>query len=391
MTSGLDLVVCGHLRAEVDAISRARGWRGVGVLTVPPRCDRPWECWCDVLAAADAPNVGGARFVAIGGGCLPRPDPTATPNVAATVSARTCFGLLTNESLIDAWVARGCYLVTPGWLHHWRDAVAAWGFDAATARAHFGEFARTLLLLDTGTSADTAADLRDFSAFLGIPAETIRVGLDVLGDRIDRTLSAVRTKREVEDAVAQSAETGMLLDLAGGLLAIGHETDVLDRILDILEVLLPAHRARIVSVQHGCVQHSASRPSSMPQVDLDAFLRSPRVLVSLPEQEGFAVQFRSTEEVVGLLEVTGIATPRFISHYANLVLAMATLCAAAIVHARALAGVIPICSGCKRIRDAAGSWQPVEVYVHRHSEAEFSHGLCSDCSRRLYPELEDLP
>ena len=50
---------------------------------------------------------------------------------------------------------------------------------------------------------------------------------------------------------------------------------------------------------------------------------------------------------------------------------------------RTLSGILSICASCKKIRDAAGTWWPVEVYVRDHSEAEFSHGLCADCARHL--------
>lgn len=46
-----------------------------------------------------------------------------------------------------------------------------------------------------------------------------------------------------------------------------------------------------------------------------------------------------------------------------------------------LSGLLPICAGCKKIRDDEGNWQPVETYVHERSEAEFTHGLCPDCIR----------
>jgi CheY-like chemotaxis protein len=52
-----------------------------------------------------------------------------------------------------------------------------------------------------------------------------------------------------------------------------------------------------------------------------------------------------------------------------------------------LRGLLPICASCKKIRDDQGYWQQVEVYVRDHSEAEFSHCLCPDCARKLYPEL----
>lgn len=51
-----------------------------------------------------------------------------------------------------------------------------------------------------------------------------------------------------------------------------------------------------------------------------------------------------------------------------------------------LRGFLPICSSCKRIRDDQGYWQQIESYICAHSEAEFSHGLCEECMRKLYPE-----
>jgi hypothetical protein len=56
---------------------------------------------------------------------------------------------------------------------------------------------------------------------------------------------------------------------------------------------------------------------------------------------------------------------------------------------RDLSGLIPICAGYKKIRDLDGSWEPLESYVSSHSEAQFSHGLCADCDRSLYPEPPD--
>ena len=54
---------------------------------------------------------------------------------------------------------------------------------------------------------------------------------------------------------------------------------------------------------------------------------------------------------------------------------------------KVLRGIIPICAACKRIRSDTGAWQQVEVYIRDHSEAEFSHGICPECARRLYPEF----
>jgi PAS domain S-box-containing protein len=52
---------------------------------------------------------------------------------------------------------------------------------------------------------------------------------------------------------------------------------------------------------------------------------------------------------------------------------------------KTLRGLLPICSGCKKIRDKKDYWQEVEVYVMDHSDASFTHGLCPDCVEKYYP------
>lgn len=59
----------------------------------------------------------------------------------------------------------------------------------------------------------------------------------------------------------------------------------------------------------------------------------------------------------------------------------------ALSQVKKLSGLLPICSSCKKIRDDKGYWQQIEAYIGEHSEAEFSHSICPECARRLYPEF----
>jgi sigma-B regulation protein RsbU (phosphoserine phosphatase) len=54
---------------------------------------------------------------------------------------------------------------------------------------------------------------------------------------------------------------------------------------------------------------------------------------------------------------------------------------------KTLRGIVPICASCKKIRDDQGYWSQVEVYVRDHTEAQFSHGICPECMKKLYPEF----
>jgi hypothetical protein len=52
---------------------------------------------------------------------------------------------------------------------------------------------------------------------------------------------------------------------------------------------------------------------------------------------------------------------------------------------KTLKGFIPICASCKKIRDDRGFWSQIEAYITRHSDAQFSHGICPECEKILYP------
>ena len=54
---------------------------------------------------------------------------------------------------------------------------------------------------------------------------------------------------------------------------------------------------------------------------------------------------------------------------------------------RQLSGLLPICASCKKVREDSGYWTQIEAYVQDHSEAEFSHGICPECEKKLYPEF----
>lgn len=61
----------------------------------------------------------------------------------------------------------------------------------------------------------------------------------------------------------------------------------------------------------------------------------------------------------------------------------------ALAKVKTLSGLVPICASCKKIRDDKGYWNQIESYIEKHSTAEFSHGICPECARKLYPQLYD--
>ena len=63
----------------------------------------------------------------------------------------------------------------------------------------------------------------------------------------------------------------------------------------------------------------------------------------------------------------------------------------ALAQVKTLSGLLPICAQCKKIRDDHGYWNQVEIYIRDRSEADFTHSICPDCAKKLYPELYGGP
>jgi hypothetical protein len=61
----------------------------------------------------------------------------------------------------------------------------------------------------------------------------------------------------------------------------------------------------------------------------------------------------------------------------------------ALGHIKILKEMLPICANCKKIRNDDGYWQQIETYITENSDTQFSHGICPDCVRKLYPEYSE--
>ena len=64
---------------------------------------------------------------------------------------------------------------------------------------------------------------------------------------------------------------------------------------------------------------------------------------------------------------------------------------AALAHVQRLQGLLPICSYCKKVRNGANYWEQVESYLSAHSDLDFTHSICPQCSEKLMMEVEASP
>lgn len=185
------------------------------------------------------------------------------------------------------------------------------------------------------------------------------------------------SRRRLEEAVKEAVDTGKpdLIGIAKSRLAEKRLDedgldDVEDHLLEALELLEESEevgmgRVLLLEMLSSCCQRTGRPEKALEYlrsaIDLEReFRRNQRELdvVRLRLREAFQ---RSEEQKEKLEE--------------------------ALESIRKLRGLLPICARCKKIRNDEGYWEQIDAYISQHSDTEFSHGLCPDCLRELYPHL----
>lgn len=335
MSASHCILGCHNFHREVDAAIAEEGWADVRTAAFPARCGRPPVSWDELrgLLPADCTQV-----VVLGRACLQGlgEAPAGFPPVRV-LPQQQCFNLVADPCLVNEAIAEGAYLLTPGWLADWRKRIAEMGFTPETAGGFFRDFARKLVLLDTGINPDAGTQLGELALAVGLPAKRIAVGLDhirmllkplILEGRLDR-------ERELRDQAERNhqrelADRISALDLLGQLARAREEADAIAAIKDVFRMLFAPDTVHYLRVEQEVPLNDPDVPGTM--LAALAELRSPWAWT--PSGRGFMLRIGQDDQRLGLIAVDGFAFPEFRERYLNLALAISGVCALAIDNAR---------------------------------------------------------
>lgn len=166
------------------------------------------------------------------------------------------------------------------------------------------------------------------------------------------------------------------------LIRLAHEARVDDKIRVIEPPIAEMKRAIAIRKDNSALLERLNK-------GLKGFVGSPDYQRIYTRWYGKPPQFWTPRRIVmivgPLFAVVSIIAGMYIWRYLS-VLRLNRELQKAVETIKTLQGILPICSSCKKIRDDKGYWNQLEAYISQHSEAEFSHGICPECAKKLYPE-----
>ncbi|MFZ2162557.1 MAG: diguanylate cyclase [Sideroxyarcus sp.] len=336
MTGKLCFFCCRNFHLEVAAAVAAEGWPDVSVAVFPSRCGHPPLGWDELhpLLEKDCTQV-----IILGRACLEGlGNPPADWPPVRLLLQQECFDLIAAPTLVAGAIARDAYLLTPGWLADWRGNLRKLGFDEGNAAEFFHDFARELLLLDTGVIADAPRELDELAGAVGLPATRLSVGIDYPRQLLGRLVTEWRLTEVQQQAhereckyARELADHKSAMDLLGRMTELKEEGDTLAAIEELFQMLFAPQEFLYVRFEEGGMTHAAD--TTPPELS-----KQVRSLTGdwawTDSQTGFLLRIAKSGETLGVVIVDRFLFPEFRESYLNLALSVAGVIGLAIDNAR---------------------------------------------------------
>lgn len=317
------IAVCAHFRREVQQVMAEESGLNVDLVSFPAYCGHPKVYFRQAMKRLTGDLNDGDQLAVVCSACCFEPvTASEQPKGCETLRLDQCFHLVASPTLVDGLIEQGAYLVTPGWLESWKSRIEEWGFDREGARDFFRESSRKIVHLDTNVSGDAGKQLAEFGDFVGLPTETVQVGLERLRGFVIKTSLDWQLKREKQRrlrAEQRVSELSMAVDVMGEVASITAESKPWERIFDLFLALCAPRQVVCVLLDDEGNPNAMSNPDAPVDVQsIRSRMEDSKGVSDSDPGEDFVIPLALDGELLGILSVEGLAFPQFRPHYLNL-------------------------------------------------------------------------
>ncbi|MEI6414773.1 MAG: response regulator, partial [Pseudomonadota bacterium] len=336
MSNLLCVLCCQNFFPEIQAVVQSEGWADVRVMSYPVRCGRPPMSWEELHALLPE---GCSTVAILGRACLKHLDqPPAHWPRTKIFHQEECFHLVAGKTMVAEAISRGAYLITPAWLENWQSHLAAMGFQTDHAGEFFRDFARELVLLDTGILPDAMSRLKELGQVFVLPVQRLAVGLDYTRLLLGQMVAGLRREEEGHRArqrerlqVRKVADLTTAMDLLGRLALLREESEAVAAMEEMFRMLFAPNIFHYVSL----VEEAWQGMNKVPMEWQSMILRLNREWDWTPSGQGFLLRLERSGQPVDVILVDQLAFPQHREQYLELARSLAGVCGLVIENARA--------------------------------------------------------
>ena len=337
-TPSITLAVCTNFLPEAEIIVKRGELENVTLISWDATCQGAPITWDEMATLFNQSNRPTDQLVIIGS-CFSRslPSPPEALNHIHLEQLDHCFDLICAKEMVASLINEGSYLTSSGWLKSWRSTLADWGFDQNLARQFFQDTTNKIVLLDTGIIPNAVTELESFAAYVDLPCQHIRVGLDHFFWRLSALVSKVRGESLQQRLLLNEerlAQYEFSLSLLDSLTDSQTGQQAISGLVDIFHILFAPQQVHFY--RHQPASGGTDPDTTTPEfLSADMLLRLNKNNYLLHDsQDGFWIVLKSGSLIAGYLNISKVQMVEYLNRYLNLALAIAPLCALTISRGR---------------------------------------------------------
>jgi diguanylate cyclase (GGDEF)-like protein len=344
MADKIAFILCEHYLNEAEKALSKEGFDNNSVAVLPARCGRPVITTTELTEIAK--SLGDAGHIEVfGSACIAGLSDFSINGCSIHINKlNSCFELLADSSVIDAYINKGAYLTTPGWLSNWSENLKQMGLDQKTAMDMFAETTTVIALIESGIDNKSIGYLKAFAFYLEKPYEIIPAGISILRLIFRKSELAWKLKQneiqyaaEIHELRKKSATNAMAIDLLSSLALTIDENKAIEAMLDVYMMLFAPKKLFYLRIEDGKPEELWSRP---PMHGLEEITSIKKMLSEFNKDSSymktgntFLMRISRQDEVRGVIALEEIAFPEHIDHYIDLALSIGSICELPIANA----------------------------------------------------------
>jgi len=340
MTNKLYILCCAFFKRDVDAaLALIPNAADVEVVTFPADCGQP-QLSAENVTSLLPESDDSSEVLILGSVCIK--NQLNNPDNHSPKQYRyfeQCFQIICPANIVNQYLIKGNYLLSPGWLSGWKKNIKQWGFNENDSKKFMQESVKTLRLIDTGVISKSQKQLKQLSKHVAIAAKTVPVGLDHLILFLEKEILLWRNKKSLKTLSEQQRQLSNYVisyELISQLSKSSSEAEIIEGIIDMFITLFAPEEIVYIPVSDGNPGKPRTK-TRLSVVDDEIIKQIPDFSSEFSLNKsgtGFWLQLKLKEMIYGYIKIDKLTMPQYMKSYINQSHYLTRACALLIENAR---------------------------------------------------------
>ncbi|WMW21125.1 ATP-binding protein [Methanolobus mangrovi] len=228
------------------------------------------------------------------------------------------YDLFTENLVLQEYEGTGSFIIVSGWLENWQDNIKSVAQYDNNSVFSFSESYSSILILDTGVHSDLIVRAKELSEFTGIPFKIHDVGMEyfnLIFENLVLRWNIEKKQSQLKICNRKAASYAMSIDFIKTIADITDESVAIDSICKLFSTMFAPKNIVYYSFNEDGMELKYCKLPGTEQENTIKLKNSDSNYIVFDTEDGFAIKIMATADVLGIIEIHGVAFPEYLDEY----------------------------------------------------------------------------